>query len=408
MDSPSKLDSSPAELSKKTGFYLFVGVLLLGALLFFLLMWFPGVSADAAAASRQLDIVKIVLSVFAGAGGAIALWLAFRRQRSTEADLAQKARTLEHQMEVAARTLDHHAETLLHQQRVAEFAEKDAYERRATEIYAKSIEQLGSSNPSVRLGSVYSLERLGRDNISMRQTIVNVLCAYMRMPIGIDDSLIVKYLKRVDRWPESEDEPAREIIEELQVRRAIQHIIGSHFDSLEKAEYWGLLPLNLDGAVLLELDMGGLELGSVTFRRARFLESATFDGTNFRDEAVFSDAVFYSYVSFEDTVFHDVINDFGQVNFKGVAYFSRAIFKHDVNFTVAKFESKFLAGGSVCEGRLNIYYSVFEDDVDLSTFKSVDPENSVAAKSASRKWPKGWKEIDDDDHPEAYVKVVPV
>ena len=408
MSGPPRLDPGPAELSKKTGFYLSSGVLLLGALIFVLLVWFPGVSTDAATAGRQLDIVKIVLSVFAGAGGAIALWLAFRRQRSTEADLAQKARALEHQMEVAVRTLDHHSETLLHQQRVAEFAEKDAYDRRVTEIYAKSIEQLGSSNPSVRLGSVYSLERLGRDNVSMRQTIVNVLCAYMRMPIGIDDKLLVSYLNRVDRQPEAEGEPAREIIEELQVRRAIQHIIGSHFDSREKAEYWGPLRLNLDGAVLLELDMGDLELDSVTFHRARFLEPATFDRTNFREDVKFSDAVFYSYASFDDVVFHDVINNFSRVNFKGTAYFSRATFKHGADFTVAKFESKFVTDGAVCEGNLNIYYSTFEDDVDLSIFKAVDPENSVAAKRASRKWPKGWKEIDDDDNPEAYVKVVPV
>jgi hypothetical protein len=54
--------------------------------------------------------------------------------------------------------------------------------QQVTETYAKAVEQLGHDEAPVRLGAMYSLERLAQDNPPRRQTIVDVLCAYLRMP----------------------------------------------------------------------------------------------------------------------------------------------------------------------------------------------------------------------------------
>ncbi|MEV4894337.1 hypothetical protein AB0K48_33620 [Nonomuraea sp. NPDC055795] len=53
-----------------------------------------------------------------------------------------------------------------------------------TDRYGKAVEQLGSAQAPVRLGGLYALEQLGQDNPDpeMRQTIVDVICAYLRMP----------------------------------------------------------------------------------------------------------------------------------------------------------------------------------------------------------------------------------
>ena len=59
---------------------------------------------------------------------------------------------------------------------------RDATERRITELYTKAFEQLGNDKGAVRLGGLYALERLAQDNPPHRQTIVNVICAYLRMP----------------------------------------------------------------------------------------------------------------------------------------------------------------------------------------------------------------------------------
>jgi hypothetical protein len=101
-------------------------------------------------ANAKLDAVRTGLTAGAGAGAAVGLMLAFRRQ---------------HHQEITTALNDH-----------------DATERRITELYTKAVEQLGSDKAPVRLGGLYALERLAQDNRTQRQTIVNVICAYLRMP----------------------------------------------------------------------------------------------------------------------------------------------------------------------------------------------------------------------------------
>ena len=101
-------------------------------------------------ANARLDAVRTGLAAGAGAGAAVGLMLAFRRQ---------------HHQEITTAQTDH-----------------DATERRITELYTKAVEQLGNDKAPVRLGGLYALERLSQDNEAQRQTIVNVICAYLRMP----------------------------------------------------------------------------------------------------------------------------------------------------------------------------------------------------------------------------------
>nr|WP_233223964.1 hypothetical protein [Amycolatopsis sp. BJA-103] len=114
----------------------------------------------------RLDALKVGLSI--GVGGVVALYLAWRRQHSTEADLDNRERALAHQQDIAAATQ-------AHQERVAEDARADAVERRITELYLKAVEQLGSAKAPVRLGGLYVLERLAQDNETQCQTIANDL-----------------------------------------------------------------------------------------------------------------------------------------------------------------------------------------------------------------------------------------
>ena len=103
-------------------------------------------------ANSRLDAVRTGLAAGAGAGAAVGLMLAFRRQH--------------------------------HQEIATDLTDLDATERRITELYTKAVEQLGSDKAPVRLGGLYALERLAQDNPAQRQTIVNVICAYLRMPFS--------------------------------------------------------------------------------------------------------------------------------------------------------------------------------------------------------------------------------
>ncbi len=89
-------------------------------------------------ANSRLDAVRTGLAAGAGAGAAVGLMLAFRRQ---------------HHQEIATVLTD-----------------RDATERRITELYTKAVEQLGSDKAPVRLGGLYALERLAQDRQAVRRT----------------------------------------------------------------------------------------------------------------------------------------------------------------------------------------------------------------------------------------------
>ncbi len=122
----------------------------------------------AAEATARIEAIKIGLSVGAGTDGPVTLLLAVRRQWLSERDQAHREQ------------IDQQAQA--HADRVAAVNEHDAVERRITDLFAKAADQLGSDKGPVRLAGLYALERLAQDNPGHRQTIIDVICAYLRMP----------------------------------------------------------------------------------------------------------------------------------------------------------------------------------------------------------------------------------
>ena len=53
-------------------------------------------------------------------------------------------------------------------------------ERRITESYSKAVEQLGSDKIEVRLGGIYTLERISRESPDDYWTVMETLCAFVR------------------------------------------------------------------------------------------------------------------------------------------------------------------------------------------------------------------------------------
>lgn len=218
--------------------------------------------------SARLDALKTAANIVVGTGGAAALLLAARRQRSAELDLVQK---------------DH-----------------DATERRITEIYGKAADQLGSDKAPVRLAGLYSLERLAGGYREHRQTIVNVLCAYLRMPFDKDD-------------------------EELQVRKTAQRILLLHLrpGSAEQpnGDFWPDVDLDFSGAKLIGLNLTHCSIRSIVCYGATLSELTSFRGTEFRTKADFNKASFGDRVDFRGTVFGGERDSFNGAVFEGPADF---------------------------------------------------------------------------------------
>ena len=190
-----------------------------------------------------LEAVRTVGTIVLGAGGAIGLLLAARRQQTAERDLVEKRRDLAHKERVQQHTEAVAADTLEQQRRLADVSESDAVERRITELYAKAVEQLGSDKAPVRLGGLYALEGLAQNTLSQRLTIVYVLCAYLRMPYDPARSL---------DGDESEAPPVH--AQETHVRIAAQRILALHLrpgpGDTAADTFWPDVDLDLAGATL--------------------------------------------------------------------------------------------------------------------------------------------------------------
>ncbi|MET9260117.1 hypothetical protein [Amycolatopsis sp. NPDC004079] len=261
---------------------------------------------------NQLEAIKTAGTVVVGTGGAAALLLAARRQRSAEIALKQK-------------DLDQAAAARAHalQEQVADDTRLDATERRLTELYSKAVDQLGSDRLAVQLGGLYALERLGQNSPDQRQTIVNVLCAYLRM---FSDSA-------------ADTSPARDqhAVQQGRVRHAVGEVLAAHLrPEAPDSRFWPAVDLDLGGASLLDFDLSGCRVRSADFRATTFVGIARFEGTNFTDTVSFASAAFTAEADFTRAIFVQRPH-FTSVSFGSDAVFTSAHFTSGFTFDDAVF-----------------------------------------------------------------------
>jgi uncharacterized protein YjbI with pentapeptide repeats len=292
---------------------------------FVVTIWLLAIASDAKPgtdqANARLDAVRTGLAAGAGAGAAVGLMLAFRRQH--------------------------------HQEIATDLTDRDATERRITELYTRAVEQLGNDKASVRLGGLYALERLAQDNPAHRQTIVNVICAYLRMPF----SPTAPVIKPESEATEAPEVPAAETQrktegagdtwrQERQVRLTAQRILGEHLrdDRLRdrrstdppNPRFWPGIRLNLADATLIDVNLQDGVVADSDFRGATFTGNVVFDTTTFTGSAQFDGATFTGNASFLNAAFTGSAQ-FDGATFGGHAAFSEATFRHNVLFDEATF-----------------------------------------------------------------------
>lgn len=229
---------------------------------------------DVENARDRIELIKTGLAVGAGTGGVAALVLAGRRQWSTERSIADVSH--------------------------------DAGERRITDLYSKAADQLGSDKAAVRLAGLYSLQRLAQDTPPLRQTIVNVLCAYLRMPTEAGD-------------------------QEPEVRRTAQHILRWQLRPHHPDDFWADIDIDLGGAVLDRFNFGNVQVRRAIFAGTTFAGWTTFKATRFDRFANFGGATFGESVDFEDVRFANTAR-FSGAKFNGVVAFDNATFLGPARF----------------------------------------------------------------------------
>jgi hypothetical protein len=273
-------------------------VIATGGLFALSLLWLgpPKPTAGGLDTTQLLDVVKLTLAVVAGVGGVVALVVAYRKQLITEA-----------------------GET-----------------REQTKLYAerfdKASDKLGSDSAAVRLAGVHALAALADDWEGGRQMCIDVLCAYLRMPLRPEPD------HRADADLHADWQAMRE------VRATILRLIATHL-RMDGGPTWHGADFDFRGAVFdAGADFSRVKFSGGTFRfngaefsdggfsfiRAKFADGAVlFDGAKFTgamalfDHAKFSGArVSFTHVRFQS----------GQVSFAGARFESGYVSFEDADF----------------------------------------------------------------------------
>ncbi|MFF3489406.1 pentapeptide repeat-containing protein [Streptomyces sp. NPDC002701] len=255
-------------------------------------------------AKTLFDLVKLSFGVVAGAGALVALVVAYRRQRVDEAGAHREA-------------------TRLH-----------------TERFTQAVEQLGSDSPAVRLGGVHALAGLADDapDHNLRQTCIDVLCAYLRLPFPSDPGDPPDATSSEEQREAHQDKKDRyRALRE--VRHTILRLIGDHYRIPQGTHRsWQGCNLDLTGVTI----DGDMDFAGAAFSGGR----VSFSGAAFSGGTVsFAGAAFSGgTVSFIDATFSDDEMSFRGATFSGgTVNFSRATFSHGT----MSFRSTTFSGGIV-------------------------------------------------------------
>ncbi|MEV5648943.1 pentapeptide repeat-containing protein [Nocardia sp. NPDC052254] len=298
-----------------------VGALAIAVFAWWVLWLLLGAKADT---PNQLDLTKIALSVSAGVGGAVALVVAYRRQRDNERG-------------------------------------------RFAQLFGAAAAQLGNADVAVRMAGVYAMAGVADEFAARgrRQQCIDVLCGYLRLPYDpADGATHLSSRTTTGNTDGAEVERVYQVRQnDREVRRTIVAVIVSHLRRQAETS-WSDCDFNFDDAVLEDVDFrwavfagghthlrGARFIGDrsanfenvefigkhVTFHSARFDSDALFGGTLFtpspddaatgRSGTSFVDAVFHGAADFTDTRFGGPRTRFTGARFAGSSVsFSRARF----------------------------------------------------------------------------------
>ncbi|MGV9664871.1 pentapeptide repeat-containing protein [Nocardia niigatensis] len=219
---------------------------------------------------NQLDLSKISLAVTAGVFGAVALVVAYRRQR-------------------------------------------DAERGRFAEVFGAAARQLGDPDVAVRIAGVYAMAGVADEFAARwrRQQCVDVLCGYLRLPYQPEEgaSHLVSKSQRIEDHGTAVERVYTYRQNDRQVRDTIVRVIAEHLRPTSETPWCGC----------------DFDFSDAVFEDADF-RNTVFAGRNTR----FTNAMFLSgrIVSFEQARFLGERVTFRGAIFRGVAVFDRAVFAH--------------------------------------------------------------------------------
>jgi uncharacterized protein YjbI with pentapeptide repeats len=228
-----------------------------------------------------------------------------------------------------------------------------------TDLYTRAVEQLGHEKAPVRLGALYSLVRLAQDNPDYRQTVVDVVCAYLRMPIALPprNEPGAEQVEEVAPSADGQDrarqsrpayDPSQE---ELQVRRSAQRLLADHLrrppetsgqdaqllPPSPQQDFWPGISLELTGATLIDFTFEQVSVIKARFYGATFQGTTWFRWATFQEIAGFDEVTFYGHARFDEATFQGTTR-FDRAAFQRTAAFRKADFQRSAQFHKTTFQ----------------------------------------------------------------------
>lgn len=291
----------------------------------------------------RLDVLKTALTAVAGVGGAVALVVAYRRQRDLE-------------------------------------------QGRFIERFGAAAAQLGDADPAVRIAGVYAIASAADEATTdaRRQQCIDVLCGYLRLPYDPDlgaNGATEQVVKKTVSPPDAPDQPAPETTthfrireNDREVRRTITSVINAHLQpGVEKS--WSQCSFNftqavIDNAVFL---FAIFDNRHTTFKGTTFLSPAIFTWATFRQRADFTEAQFKGDADFQNVRFIKGASFFS-AHFHQSAKFSACINQERITFESATFDGRTLfiesrlGNASFAESTINDETTFREAVIEIADF----------------------------------------
>jgi Pentapeptide repeats (9 copies) len=202
--------------------------------------------------------------------------------RDTEKTLEEQGKHLDRTLAEQRENLDR---TLAEQHEQLDRTLAEQRTRTLNERFATAAEQLGNDQPAIRLAGVYAMAGLADDWEENRQTCVDVLCAYLRIPYEPDPGQDI-------------NEPQQLAFQAIrEVRHTVIRVITAHLRE-DAAVSWQGLNFDFTGAV---------------FDGAYFNDAKFSGGTVYFGDTEFSGDTVY----FRRAKFSGGTVDFGDAQFSG-------------------------------------------------------------------------------------------
>ncbi|MEU6132056.1 pentapeptide repeat-containing protein [Saccharopolyspora sp. NPDC047091] len=231
-------------------------------------------------------------------------------------------------------------------------------DRADDERFARAVELLGHDADQVRVGAMHSLAGLARTRPQYAQTVLDVLCSYLRRPFDHPKWTLPELL------PDGElPEIAPELERERHARQTAQRLVVDllpHRDDPDPPIH----DLDLTRAWLERFSLEDRVVGRIAAYRCRFRHTTSFGGAVFRGGVHLRDSVFLGRIRATDVDFA------GPVELRGARTaapcdFARSVFRTSVDLKRITGEQRWYVRDARFDGAVDLRSARLTGGLDL-------------------------------------------